>query len=220
MGFAYSFYFYRDSKKSHELTIGFDPTYIQNNIYYFYIWNSGNKTIYKEDIITKSKAIEIEFDEKNKVEYANIEEKTSEYFSTDILHDPNYLEISFDFLRPDEGFTLMLKKNNTGMNYIHFELKHKKNTLKLPNVIKSRGITSNLNLSTNLINYCTLVLLASGLILEGINFNQINDFQDIYTLVLRFLALLFLLYITPTMFRRIRAPRPPKELKLHYLKNG
>lgn len=63
------------------------------------------------------------------------------------------------------------------------------------------------------------MLLALGLILDGINFNQINGFIDISFFVLRLLALFFLLYITPTIFKRIKAPRPPKELKLHYLKN-
>lgn len=217
LGFAYSLYFYKDSKKSYELTVGSDPTFIRNNIYYYYIWNSGNRTIMKEDIINPSKTLEICVYGDDSIEYASIEEKTSEYFNVEVLHNSKHLQVSFDFLRPDEGFTIMIKKKIPGINYFNFELKHIKNSLRLPKIINSRGSSSNINLITNLLGYCGLLLVSSGLLIEGINFSQVDSFIELMNLIMRILALIFLLYITPTIIKRIRAPRPPEELELHYL---
>lgn len=218
LGFIYSYYFHKDSQKNFEFTVSLDTSYKKDNIYYFYVWNSGKTTIYKEDVINESGSIEIYFDEGIYVEHAKITDVTSDYFVTSLFNNYHNVKIEFDFLRPNEGFTLLLKMVRPSNTYWHFEIKQRKDFLKFPRIIKARGRLSNLYLFNNLFSYLILVAWVCTSFLAGkIDFLNLKEFSDVLMAVITMGIVWFLIYITPILFQRIKAPRPPNELKLHFI---
>lgn len=218
MGFIYSYYFHKDSQKNFEVTVGSDDSYIKDNIYYFYVWNSGKTTIYKEDVINESGAIEIHFQKGVYVEYAKITDVTSDCFETGLVQNYKNVKIKFDFLRPDEGFTLLLKMVRPSNTYWHFEIKQKKDIFNLPSIIKARGRNSNMNLFNNILGYLVNIGYICTAFLAGkINFLNLKGPYEVITAVMTIGLICFLIYMTPILFKRIKAPRPPEELHLHYI---
>lgn len=218
MGFIYSYYFYKDSQKNIEVTVGSDESYRKDNIYYFYVWNSGKTTIYKEDVINESGAIEIHFEEGVYVEYAKITDVTSDCFEANLFQNYRNVKIKFDFLRPDEGFTLLLKMVRPSNTYWHFEIKQKKDIFNFPSVIKARGRNSNLYLFSNIFHYFVVIGYIYTFFLAGkINFLNLKGLYEVITAVATIGTICFLIYMTPILFKRIKASRPPEELYLHYI---
>ncbi len=221
LGFIYSYYFHKDSQKNFEVTIFKDVSYKEHNIYYLYIWNSGKTTIYKEDIINESGAMEVYFDNGTYVEYAKITDITSDFFSTKLSQNHNNLKIEFDLLRPDEGFTLLLKMVRPSVTYWQFQIKHRKDFLNFPRTIKARGKNSNLNLFNNIFGYFTLTgWVGTSLFVGEIDFLNFNGYYEVFINATTFVIIFFLIYMTPLLFQRMKAPRPPKELKLHYIEKN
>ncbi len=220
MGFIYSYYFYKYSQKNIEITIASDESYRTENIYYFYVWNSGKTTIYKEDVINESGSIEISFEEDICVEYAKITDVTSNYLDPEIFHNHSNIKIAFDFLRPDEGFTILLKMVRPSNTYWHFEIKQQQNILTFPKVIKARGRMSNLYLFSNLFNY--FLLAASVCVLfwsSKLDLLNFKGFYDVFMNVMIIGVTGFLIFMAPILIQTIKASRPPKELNLHYIEN-
>lgn len=218
LGFVYSYYFYKDSQKNYEITVGVDSSFLKEKIQYYYIWNSGKTTIYKEDLLNESGCLEIHFEDNSYVEYAKISDKTSDYFKVDLLQNYRDVKIDFDLLRPDEGFTLMLKSERKSHSYWRLEIKQKKDLLAFPSVIKARGTMSNLALFNNLFSFAgASFFVSTSLFVAKIDFTNLNTWYDYFSALTPLILLGFLVYAIPTLLRRIRAPRPPHELKLHYI---
>lgn len=221
MGFIYSYFFYKDSQKTYEITIGSEGR--RGKIRYFYIWNSGKNTIYKEDILTEIKSLEITFEEDYHIEFAKITDKTSPYFKLDLLQNYKNIKIDFDFLRPDEGFTLMIKSKfeKSSVSYWDLQIKQKKDVLTFPDTLKARGANSNLNLLNNLLSYASLsFFVITSLFVGEIDFANLDSWLDYANAIMPLIFLGFLVFMTPAMFRRIRASRPPIELELHFIEQN
>jgi hypothetical protein len=221
LGFIYSYYFYKDSQKNYEITVFADNSFEKENIKYCYVWNSGKTTIYKEDLLNESGCLEISFEDGYYVEYAEISDKTSDYFKTSISQNYENIKIEIDLLRPDEGFTLMLKSIRKSNSYWHLQIKQKRDLIHFPKIIKARGFNSNLYLLNNLFSFGGLLVMAgTSLLLGKIDFLNLNGWYEYYVALLTLLMTGLVIYFTPVLFGRIRAPRPPKELKLHYLEKN
>lgn len=212
----YSYYFYKDSKKNYEVVVGVDKTFYKKDIHYYYIWNAGNNTIYKDDIINDTGCLTIYFKD-NYVEYAEVTDITSNYFEVELYQNYSNIQIRVDLLRPDEGFTLLVKTKSS-KSYWSLQIKQKKDVIHFPKFIKSRGLTSNMYMMLNIVHYCYLAFFS--LFIAQRDLAKPNGWEDYLGLTLYLLIVGFVIYLTPTLFRRIRAPRPPKELKLHYLKKN
>lgn len=220
-GFAYSYFFYKDSQRTYELTVGDDGFFEKGKIQYFYIWNSGKNTIYKEDLLNESKCLEISFEDGYPVEYIKISDKTSNYFKVDLVKKYTNIKIDFDLLRPDEGFTLMIKAERLSSSLWDFPIKQKQKILTFPRHIKARGLESNFTLFNNLLGYVGMSsVLISAIYLEKIDFRNLDAWYDYFYAGMNLLVLGILIYGIPTLLRRVRAPRPPIELELHFIKRN
>lgn len=221
LGFVYSYFFYKDSQKTYEITVGSEGR--RGKIRYFYIWNSGKNTIFKEDILSEFKSLEITFKEDYLIEFAKITDKTSPYFKVDLLQNYKDIKIDFDFLRPDEGFTLMIKSkfDKSSVSYWDLQIKQKKDVLTFPDTIKARGANSNLYLLNNLLSYASLsFFVITSLFVGEIDFTNLEGGFEYFNAIIPLIFLGFLVYMTPTMFRRIKASRPPIELELHFIEQN
>lgn len=216
LGFAYSFYFYKSSRTSYQLTAG---GHRDGNLYYYYIWNSGTFTIDKKDIITENESLNITLADEYTFEFAKVIDQTSHLFYVDLVYAPKEINIAFDFLRPGEGFTIILKKNIEATSYFDFEIKQQRNTIRLPSVIKARGFVSNLNLFNNIFGYSILTFSVFMFFYGNgkIVFSNLNSFLDYFRLITNSIVVFFILYFAPILYKRIKAPRPPKELKLYFI---
>lgn len=179
LGFFYSFYFYRISKKKYEISIFVDSEYNSNNVLYFIIWNSGNETIYREDILNASKQIEVTFKEGFGIEYAKVDQVTSNYIGLEIKNNYNSMHIKFDVLRPDEGLAIKIKPHIKLRSFWKLEIKQQRDIFSFPNRIKTRGKSSNIILGSNLLSYISLFLTMLNIyFFQQINFKELNSLLD------------------------------------------
>jgi hypothetical protein len=221
LGFIYSYYFYRDSQKNYEITIFPDSSFNKENIMCFYIWNSGKNTIYKEDLLDKYEGIGVYFDDDYRVEYAKISDQSSHFFNLDLSQNYKNIIIDFDLLRPDEGFTLMVKSWKTSTSHWEFHIKQKKDLINFPKNIKAKGKLSNFHLFSNLFHFSVLsFVIIIPLFWGEIDFKNLDSPLEYFNVIFRFVMLGFLVYMAPVLLGRIRASRPPIELKLHFIEKN
>lgn len=220
-GFGYSYFFYKNAQRTYEITVGSDESFVNEKIHYFYVWNSGKETIYKEDLLNESKCLEVILKGGNLVEYAKISDVTSDYFKIDLYQERKKVKIDFDLLRPDEGFTMMVKTRINSPSYWDLQIKQKKNILVLPNIIKARGFESNLNLFSNILHFSVLSMIVYiAFFVQKIDFASVKTTGDYIRVIMPYLYLVVLIPMLPILTRRIKAPRPPMELELHFVKNN
>lgn len=221
LGFVYSYYFYRDSQKNYEISIFPDGSFNKENIMCFYVWNSGKTTIYKDDLLDKYEGIGVYFEDDYHVEYAKISDQTSYFFKVDLVQNYENIKINFDLLRPDEGFTLLVKSWKRSTSYWEFPIKQKKDLINFPKNIKAKGKLSNFYLFNNLFHFSVLsFVIISSLFLGDIDFKNLNGPLEYFNVIFRLGMLGFLVYMTPVLFGRIKASRPPIELKLHFIEKN
>lgn len=221
LGFLYSYFFYKDGQKTHQITAMSDGSLKNNKLAYFYIWNSGKETIYKEDLLNDSKCLEISLESDDVFEYAKITDMTSNYFKLDVYHESKRIKIDFDLIRPDEGFTLMLISPQRSTTYWELPIRQKKSVLVFPDTIKARGTESNLNLLNNLLHFFFLCFVVySAIFIQRFDFTNLKTSTDYIKAASYCIYLVMIIAATPTMIRRIKAPRPPIELKLHFVERN
>jgi hypothetical protein len=221
LGFGYSYIFYKNSQKTYEVTVMSDGSFRNNKLDYFYIWNSGKETIYKADLLNDSKCLEIICSDEDSVEYSRISDVTSDYFKLDLYQENNKVKIDFDLLRPEEGFTLMLKTKRKSTTYWELAIKQKKTVLIFPNLIKARGIESNLYLINNLLHFLLICFaLYTAAFVHKFKFINLSTPGDYLMIVSYSIYLIMFFVAAPILFKRIKAPRPPAELELHFIKKN
>lgn len=198
-----------------------DGSFKNEKIDYVYIWNSGKETIYKEDLLNDSKCLEMRCVDGDSIEYTKITDMTSGYFELDLHQDRQKVKIDFDLLRPDEGFTLMLRSSIKSTTYWELPIKQKKDILVFPNMIKARGIESNLNLINNLMHFLLICFaLYTAIFIQKFDFINLETPEDYLKLVSYSAYLVMLIIATPAMYNRLKAPRPPAELELHFIEKN
>ncbi|MBD8036625.1 hypothetical protein H9635_07715 [Solibacillus sp. A46] len=219
LGFGYSYFFYKNAQKTYEITVMSDGSFDDENFQYYYIWNSGKETIYKEDLLNDSRCLEIKVKDKNFVEFAKISDVTSDYFRLDLHQENEMVKVDFDLLRPDEGFTLMMKTKINSNSYWNLQIKQKKNIFVFPTVIKARGLESNLNLIINVLSFLILGFLMYSALIK-IDYTNLENGSEYIQLISPIIYIGAFLIMLPTIIKRIKAPRPPIELELHFVKRN
>ena len=219
LGFLYSYCFHKDGQKQYEITVFPDTTFAKEQIYYYYVWNSGKTTIFHEDLLNEYDGFEVYFEDKVCVEYVKISDQTSRYFNLDVVKNSKNIKIHFDLLRPDEGFTLMVKgREQPKGGRWHLPLKHRKDIFKFPRFIKARGKTSMLYLANNLSSFTVLTfVLYTYFVADKTKLSDLSGFVNYFQFFVYTILAMFAFYMLPVLFNRIKAARPPIELKLHFI---
>lgn len=151
------------------------------------------------------------------MEYANISDTTSDYFNYKLFKERDKIRIDFDFLRPDEGFTLLIKINSYSNSIWNLPIKQRKNIICFPSVIKARGKKSNINLFTNVFNFIILGM-CTYIISKKIKYTELDNVVDYIQLIKPIFYIGLFLFMLPIIVKRLKAPSPPIELELHFVK--